>query len=237
MPKTVPPAAPASASPPAATPLDAYRGGRLRQLKRALEENNFEVHIAEGAPEAKGLVMEQLIPALIKDYEAKSASFGGSTTLVQTGIHEAVKALPELRVLDTYDRSLPRYEMLQVRRQSLLVDIFLAGTNAVTADGKLVNLDNMGNRVAGITFGPKHVILVVGRNKVCPSLEEAMRRIKDLAAPVNAMRLERKTPCTKTLRCEDCSSPDRICNSWVITEKSWPKGRIKIVLVNADLGY
>lgn len=219
------------------TPLDAYRSGRLRQAARALEQNNFEVRLAEDARAARDLVMGSLIPALVRDYGAKSASFGGSMTLVHTGIYEAVKACPDLRVLDTCDTSLPQYERLQLRRQALLTDIFLTGANAVTADGKLANLDSTGNRVAAITFGPKHVIVVAGRNKIAPDLNAAMYRIRDVAAPVNALRLERKTPCVKTLRCEDCSSPDRICNTWVITEKSHPKGRIKVVLVNADLGF
>lgn len=218
-------------------PLDFYRSGRLRQAARALEQNNFEAHLAADAAEAKALVMDSLIPALVKDYGARSAAFGGSMTLVHSGIYEAVKACPELRVLDTYDTSAPQYERIQLRRQALLTDIFLTGTNAVTADGKLANLDGTGNRVAAITFGPKHVIVVVGRNKIAPDLNAAMYRIRDVAAPVNAMRLERKTPCAKTLRCEDCSAPDRICNTWVITEKSYPKGRIKIVLVNQDLGF
>ncbi|MEW5772322.1 MAG: lactate utilization protein [Thermodesulfobacteriota bacterium] len=218
-------------------PLDTFRSGRLRQAARALEQNNFEVHLAADAEAAKTLVLDTLIPGLVKDYGAKSASFGGSMTLVHTGIYEAVKACPELRVLDTYDTSQPQYERIQLRRQALLTDIFLTSSNAVTADGKLANLDGTGNRVAAITFGPRHVIVVAGRNKIAPDLNAAMYRIRDVAAPVNAMRLDRKTPCAKTLRCEDCSSPDRICNSWVITEKSYPKGRIKVVLVNADLGF
>ena len=94
-----------------------------------------------------------------------------------------------------------------------------------------------GNRVAGIAFGPKHVIIMVGRNKIVPDLEEAMFRIKNYAAPVNTMRLDKKTPCARTSCCEDCKSPDRICNTWTITEKSFPKGRIKIVLINEDLGF
>ncbi len=92
------------------------------------------------------------------------------------------------------------------------------------------------NRVAAIAFGPRYVVIVVGRNKIVPDLEEAMLRVKNFAAPANAMRLDKKTPCVKTSRCEECKSPDRICNTWTITEKSFPKGRIKIVLINADLG-
>ena len=116
------------------------------------------------------------------------------------------------------------------------MDLFITGTNAVTETGELVNLDMYGNRVAGITFGPRHVVILVGRNKIVPDLEAAMVRIKEYAAPANTMRLDKKTPCVKTSICEECKSPDRICNTWTITQKSFPKGRIKVVLINEVLG-
>jgi L-lactate utilization protein LutB len=126
---------------------------------------------------------------------------------------------------------------LERRRQALLADLFFTGSNAVTETGLLVNLDMVGNRVAGITFGPKHVVLFIGRNKIVPTLDDAMQRVKNYAAPANAIRHPGlKTPCMKTAVCMDCSSPDRICNTWCITEKCFPKGRIKIILVNQDLG-
>jgi hypothetical protein len=93
-----------------------------------------------------------------------------------------------------------------------------------------------GNRVAGITFGPRHVVILVGRNKIVPDLEAAMVRIKEYAAPANAMRLDKKVPCVKTAVCEECNAPDRICNTWTITQKSFPKGRVKVVLINESLG-
>jgi hypothetical protein len=95
----------------------------------------------------------------------------------------------------------------------------------------------IGNRVGAITFGPKHVVILVGRNKIVASLDEALFRVKNYAAPVNAMRLNKKTPCVKTSYCEECKSPDRICNYWTITEKSFPKGRLKVILINQDLGF
>jgi hypothetical protein len=117
------------------------------------------------------------------------------------------------------------------------VDCFFAGTNAITRDGQLVNLDMFGNRGGAITFGPRNVVLLVGRNKLVPDLQRAMERIKEYCAPVNTMRLNMKTPCVKTGYCMDCSSPQRICNVWTITEKSFPQGRIKIILINEDLGF
>jgi anion-transporting ArsA/GET3 family ATPase len=94
----------------------------------------------------------------------------------------------------------------------------------------------IGNRVGALNFGPKNVVVLVGRNKVVPDLESAMRRIKNYSAPVNAMRLDKQTPCVKTSYCQECKSPDRICNVWTITEKSFPKRRIKVVLINQDMG-
>jgi L-lactate utilization protein LutB len=213
-------------------PIEHYWQTRLADLKDVLEANNFEVHRAESLAEAKRLVLEEILPKI----GAKSVSWGGSMTFIASGLYEAVKALPGLEVLDPYDKSLSPEESLDCRRRSLLTDLFFAGTNAVTETGKLVNLDMIGNRVGAITFGPKNVVLLVGRNKVVPDLEDAMFRIKNYAAPVNAMRLDKKTPCVKTSYCEECKSPDRICNTWTITEKSFPKGRVKIILINEDLG-
>jgi len=142
-----------------------------------------------------------------------------------------------LTVIDTYDRKIPLTEVWQRRRQAMTTDLFIMGTNAVTETGMLVNLDMQGNRVGALAFGPKNVIVLVGRNKIVADIEEAMFRIKNYTAPVNASRLDKKTPCVKTGYCDDCKSPDRICNTWTITEKSFPKGRIKVVLINEDLGF
>ncbi|MEJ5347288.1 MAG: lactate utilization protein [Desulfosoma sp.] len=213
-------------------PVDHYWQLRLKRVQEALEKNNFAVFVAQNTQDAKRIVLEEILPSL----SVKSVSWGGSMTFMATGLYEAMKNRKDLEVLDTYEKGLAPENMLERRRRSLLVDLFFTGTNAVTEDGQLVNLDMIGNRVAAITFGPRHVILLVGRNKVVPNLEAAMRRIKDYAAPANAMRLDKKTPCYHTGCCDDCSSPERICNHWTVTEKSYPKGRIKVVLINEDLG-
>jgi len=129
--------------------------------------------------------------------------------LLSTGLYDVIKESTNVEVLDTYDKTLSPEEALERRRRSLLVDLFLAGTNAVTESGQLVNLDMIGNRIGGITFGPKHVIILVGRNKITTDLDEAMFRVKNYAATVNTMRLDKKTPCAKTSYCEECKSPDR----------------------------
>lgn len=213
-------------------PIDHYWQKRLTDLGEALEANNFEVYQAANAGEARKITLEQIIPPL----NAKSVSWGGSMTVIATGLDQLLRDDKNLDILDTQNRSIPPEDMTELRRKSLLVDLFLTGTNAVTENGTLVNLDMFGNRVAAITFGPKHVIVFAGRNKIVSDLNDAMFRIKNYAAPANAMRLDKKTPCTKTSYCEECTGDNRICNTWTITEKSFPKGRIKVVLINEDLG-
>jgi L-lactate utilization protein LutB len=214
-------------------PIENYWKTRLTELKETLTENNFEVFVAENTDEAKSIVLEKIIPEIAP----KSVSWGGSLTFVATGLYDVFKNRNDFNILDTYDKSLSPEESLERRRQSLLADLFITGSNAVTETGQLVNLDMIGNRVGAITFGPKNVIILVGRNKIVPDLDEAIFRIKNYAAPVNTMRLDKKTPCAKTSFCADCKSPDRICNIWTITEKSFPKKRVKIVLINKDLGF
>jgi L-lactate utilization protein LutB len=213
-------------------PIDSFWRIKLDDIKKSLEANNFEGFFAENAAEAKKIVLKEIIPKT----GAKSVSWGGSMTFITTGLYEALKNDKKMKVLDTFDKTISREENWERRRQSLLVDLFITGTNAVTESGMLVNLDMIGNRVGGIAFGPKDVIILVGRNKIVADLEDAMMRIKNFAAPANAIRLGLKTPCVKTSYCEECKSKDRICNNWAITEKSFPKGRIKVVLINEDLG-
>lgn len=214
-------------------PIEHYWSMRLDELRIQLEKNNFEVHLAASAAEAGALVINTLLPAS----GAKTVSYGGSMTMKAAGLHDALMSCPGIELIRPDEPNLSMEEKIERRRQGLLVDFFVSGTNAVTEEGHLVNLDMIGNRVGAITFGPKQVVILVGRNKIVPDLSTAMYRIKEYASPVNAMRLDCKTPCVKTSHCEDCNSPGRICNSWVITEKSFPKGRIKIVLINQELGF
>ncbi len=213
-------------------PVENYRRVRLERLKEALEANNFEVHLADDAAGARRVVLEQVLPAV----RAKSVSWGGSMTLGATGLMDDFRQMDGIEVIDPYEKDLADAEKRERRRRALLVDLYLTGCNAMTEDGRLVNLDMIGNRVAALTFGPRHVVVLVGANKLVADLEDAMWRIKEFAAPANAMRLDMKTPCAKTAVCEQCKSPQRICNTWTITEKSFPKGRIKVVLINQVLG-
>jgi L-lactate utilization protein LutB len=214
-------------------PINQYWNIRLQKVKKALESNNFDVYIAENKDLAKKIAYNTIIPAIAPE----TISWGGSMTFVGTRLYEALKKDPRFTVVDTYDKSLSPEQSIQRRRESLAVDLFITGTNAVTENGQLVNLDMIGNRVAALTFGPRQVLIFLGRNKIVPDLENAVARIKNFAAPVNVMRLDKKSPCGKTGQCENCSSPDRICNTWTITEKSFPKHRVKVVLINEDMGF
>lgn len=213
-------------------PVEAYHARRLEDVVLALRGNHFDAHVVADVDAARALVLDRIVP----EAAPATVSFGGSMTLVATGLPAALAAIPGLAVCDTMDRSISPEAMYERRRQALLVDLFITGTNAVTEDGVLVNLDMIGNRACAIAFGPRKVVVLVGRNKLVPDLATAMRRVKEYAAPANAMRLGKKTPCAATARCADCGSPDRICNVWTITEKSFPRGRISVICINQDLG-
>jgi hypothetical protein len=209
-----------------------YWRDRMKNCREALQENAFEAFVAEDRIQARNIVLEEIFPTT----GAKSASWGDSMTLHVTGILNALLTCPDLSIVKTFEVGVPRAEIIERRRRAMLVDFFITGTNAITECGKLVNLDMVGNRVAAITFGPKNVVILAGRNKIVPDIEGAMSRVKDYAAPINAIRHEFKTPCATTSRCAECKSPQRLCNTWTITERSFPKGRIKVVLINEELG-
>jgi L-lactate utilization protein LutC len=214
-------------------PAEIYWKQRLEKCKKALENNNFDAYLAADSMEANQIITNEIIPKI----GAKSASWGDSMTLHTTGVLDALRKSADVNLIETFAQGVPREEIIERRRKALRVDLFFSGSNAVTETGKLVNLDMVGNRIAGIIFGPKHVIITVGRNKIVSDLAEAMRRIKNYAAPLNAIRhADFKTPCRKTSYCMDCKSPDRICNTWAITDKSYPKSRIKVLIINKDLG-
>ena len=213
-------------------PVENYRRIRLESLRETLEANNFDVYMAADAAEARRTVLERILPAI----DVGSVSWGGSMTLGSTGLSDDLRKMNTLEVIDPYEKDLSDAQKLERRRQALLVDLYLTGCNAMTEDGKLVNLDMIGNRVAALTFGPRWVVVLVGVNKLVANLDDAMWRVKEFAAPANVMRLDMKTPCAKTSICEECRSPQRICNTWTITEKSFPKGRVKVVLINQVLG-
>lgn len=195
-----------------------------------LEKRRMEGSYASSAAQARDEIVS-MIP------EGASVYRCGSMTTTGIGLWEKLAEKPGLKIMDPYLPGLSPEQAFEIRRQGLLADVMIAGSNAITLDGRLVNLDGSGNRVAAMTFGPKKVILVVGMNKVAPDLESAMARVKHYAAPVNSMRIGYKTPCTETGLCIDCKSPQRICNMWSIIEGHMAKGRIHVKLIGEELGY
>jgi len=165
-------------------PIDIYWQLKLEGCQNALEKNNFEAFIASDVRDAGAIFREQILAPL----QIAVASWGDSMTLAATGVLETLRCNPGIRMIETFDPQISPEERLERRRQALLADLFLTGSNAVTETGMLVNLDMVGNRVAGLTFGPKQVVLFIGRNKIVPTLEGAMQRVKQIAAPANAIR-------------------------------------------------
>ncbi|MGB5750507.1 MAG: lactate utilization protein [Desulfobacterales bacterium] len=201
-----------------------------RSIIKSLEKRRMAGSYAAGADQAKDEILEMIPPGA-------TVFRCGSMSAVGMGLWEAVAALPEVNLIDPYRPELSSEEGMELRRRGMMADVMIASTNAITLDGKLVNLDGMGNRVAAMAFGPKKVILVVGMNKVAPDLESAVARVKHYAAPVNNIRYGLKNPCVETGLCSDCKTPQRICNMWSTIEGHMIKDRIHVKLVGEYLGY
>lgn len=208
----------------------AKRSGFLApKLIRALQSRNFEAFYCRTASEAASKALS-LIP------EGSTVSWGGSETIREIGLLDRVRR-GNYKVLDRDEAASPE-ERLERMRQALLCDVFLTSFNAVSEDGVLVDVDSLGNRAAAVTFGPRSVIAVVGMNKVCRTPEDAERRARTYAAPINAARLSLKgTPCTVTGTCENCRTRECICSYIVKTRMSKIPGRIKVILVGEPLGF
>ena len=164
--------------------------------------------------------------------EGSSIAMGGATSAWEIGLVDAVKNGP-YRFIDR--------DAAQDKRAAMLAaydaDVFLSSANAITQDGVMINIDGNANRVSCIAQGPKKVIFIVGMNKVCPDTDSAMKRARNIAAPVNVQRFGLNTPCAKTGACMDCKSPDTICCQFLITRYSRHPGRIHVILVNDSLGF
>jgi hypothetical protein len=204
----------------------------LANAQKALEKRFFATSRHRTLAEATDFLVAEIVGQSVA-----SVGFGGSATVGESTILDRLKALPKLNVIDRNNPALSPEERQELSRQCLTADLYVASANAVTMSGEVVNLDKFGNRVAALAFGPKKVALVVGRNKIVQDLAAAKDRIKNLAAPMNALRLELSTPCAQTGHCQDCQGPSRICGVWLVTEKSFPQGRIHILLVNESLGF
>ena len=217
-----------------------YCGKLAQRCLDALARNNIPGYYFPDCKSACDKVMELIPPDA-------SIGFGDSVTLYQAGIiTELDKRKTNLLLHPFYhdgvvDYPESRRDVVKKGRDILASDYYLTGTNAVTMDGKLVNTDGLGNRIAGLFFGPRKVIVVAGINKIVSNLEQALERIKTVAAPINAYRHHLKhgfplTSCAASGTCNDCHSPSRICNYTVIVEYQ-PSQRIQVVLIGQKLGY
>lgn len=177
---------------------------------------------------------EALEQALTWIPEGSTVGWGGAATAQQIGLLEALKK-GNYQALDR-ERCITREEREQLSRACLDADVFLTGANGMSLDGQMVNIDGTGNRVAATIYGPKMVLVLAGMNKVTDTLEEAVRRARTVAAPMNQQRFQGKTPCTVTGACADCKSEECICNQIVITRNCRPAGRIKFILIGEALG-
>jgi hypothetical protein len=211
-------------------PQTRYRHLIAAQLIKNLTKRRFEASFAPTAAQAKAEVLA-MIPAGAKVFRC------GSMSLTYLGLWDEIARLPGVTLIDPYVPGLKPEEGMARRIAGMSADVMLASANALTLDGRIVNLDGMGNRVAAMCFGPRKVILLVGLNKVAPDLDSAMARVKHYAGPVNALRLKLQTPCNETGLCADCKSPQRICNMWSIIEGHMIQNRIHVKLVGEDLGY
>nr|MBP3599070.1 lactate utilization protein [Eubacterium sp.] len=194
-----------------------------------LAKRNMEGYYAETKEEAVKLIMDKFLT------EGKTVCYGGSMTLTESGLMDAIKAGP----CTLYDRAtaVTPEEVKDMNAKMINSDYFLMSTNAITVDGELVNIDGRGNRLSYLLYGPENVIILTGMNKVVSSVEDGVRRVRDIASPPNTVRLNKNTPCAKTGRCGDCFSEDCICSQIVVTRRSGVKNRIKVVLVSEELGY
>ncbi len=192
-----------------------------------LKARYFDAYYCENSEDAVNTAL-----SLIK--EGETVTWGGTITASQIGLAEKIQN-GNYNYLDrsniTPDTKVDFY------RKALCSDTYIMSANALSATGEMVNIDGHGNRVAALCYGPTQVIVIIGMNKVTPDLESAVKRARNVAAPINAQRFDIETPCKKTGLCADCLNENCICSHIVITRKSNIKNRIKVILVNEDLGF
>ena len=200
----------------------------VKTVIKNLQRRRMEGFYCPTAEEAVKKVSE-----LIED--GSSVTWGGTMTVRDLGIPQALKNRGTLEVLDRDLVETPE-EKLAMYLRAFSVDVYLSSANAISEDGVIVNIDGNGNRVAAITWGPKKVIFVIGLNKVAQTVEAALARARSTASPINAARFDIKTPCQVDGVCHNCNSADSICN-YVHFLRNSPRGRHTVVLVGEDLGY
>lgn len=202
---------------------------KREKMEKAFQNNNMELFHLDNSQQLLTFLDDYLKPGI-------KVGVGGSMTLFETGVIDKLRN-SDVQFLDRYQDGLSREELQDIYRESFLADIYITSSNAVTMNGCLYNIDGNGNRVAAMIYGPKEVFVIVGRNKIFTTEEAAINHIRNVAAPANAMRLNKNTPCTKAGKCLDCKSSDCICSSFVKMGYQSNVNRIKVIVVNEDLGY
>lgn len=197
-------------------------------LVRSFRSRNIEVQTFNTLQEAKAEILK-LIPA------DKTVGIGHSATLEKMQITEEL--VDRGNVVFDKTKAKTREESKDLKKKALLTDWYITSSNAVSAEGHIVNIDHSGNRVAAMTYGPDYVIVVVGINKITTNLETAIQRAKNEASPKNAKRAGFNPPCVKLGYCIDCSSPEKVCNYICITQGQHYEDRMKLFIVNEDLGF
>lgn len=195
----------------------------------ALEKRNMKGVFVKDEQE-----LLEILQSLIQ--ENSVVGVGDSVTLLETGVLDFLRK-GNYNFLDKYREGITSEEKKQIYMQNFSADTFLCSTNALTEEGELYNIDGNGSRVAPMIYGPKQVIIVAGINKLVRNAEEAEKRVRNYAAPIDAKRLNKDTPCTRLGHCVDCKSPDRICNDFVTITGQFVKDRIKVLIVAKSLGY
>ena len=210
------------------SPKEIAKENMANTIIKNMKKKNMEGYYCATSAEAVEKALS-LMP------EGASITWGGSVTLTECGLMEAIRA-KNYDLIDRADAKTPE-EARQIYGRQVMADFFLMSSNAVTLDGELVNIDGNSNRVACLCCGPKNVIVIAGMNKIVSTVEEGVDRVHNFAAPPNTVRLNKNTPCAQTGRCADCYSPDCICSQIVITRRSSIPNRIKVILVGEELGY
>ena len=202
---------------------------QAQSIIKNLEKRNMTAFYCEDAESCKAKVLELI-------GEGSVISWGGSMSIHECGIPQALKDRGDCEVLDRSEYITPEQQQ-EFAVKTFQCDYYLMSTNAITLDGELVNIDGYGNRVASLIYGPDHVIVIAGMNKVVPDVKQGFDRVRNIASPPNTIRLNKDTPCSKTGKCGNCMSPDCICNQIVVTRRSRDKERIIVILVNDNLGF
>lgn len=200
----------------------------INKLKESFKIRNIEVEYFKTLNEVKENILN------IIDKEC-TVGIGHSVTLQKMNITDSLIERGNI----VYDKELGKTkdEIKLLKKKSLITDWYITGSNAVTIDGRIINMDHSGNRVAAITFGPDKVIVVVGKNKIVDNVEEGIKRVRNIACPLNAKRAGYNPPCVEINRCVDCTSKERVCNILSIVEGQADKDRIKLFIVDEECGY